>query len=145
MKIINYQIIKIIFVPIFICSLIGCEAKISSHGKILETHDIDKLKIGKTDVHEVINILGKPSFMGAFGSRKFYYDRYIIQKDVASKSSISKRDLYILSFDQNNILESISLNNEASDIKVSKIKEKTPTPGDKITVIEQVFSNLKRK
>ena len=137
-----YHLAFVFFLSIM---LINCEAKVSSHGKVIESHNYNKLEIGKSDVYDVIRILGKPSFMGAFGSRKFYYDRFILEKVVASKTNIQKRKLYILTFDENNVLESINLNDENNDNDLEIISEKTPTPGDKITVIEQVLSNLRKK
>ena len=67
-----YHLAFVFFLSIM---LINCEAKVSSHGKVIESHNYNKLEIGKSDVYDVIRILGKPSFMGAFGSRKFYYAR----------------------------------------------------------------------
>ena len=48
-------------------------------------------------------------------------------------------------FDANNNLQEVDLIDEKSGLNVAHIESKTPTPGDTFGVVEQIFSNLKRR
>ena len=50
-----------------------------------------------------------------------------------------------LIFDNNNRLEGIEIRDKTSDKKIVKLGSKTPTPGDTVTIVDQIFSNLRRK
>ena len=46
----------------------ACEARITTHGRVIEPAQLDKLEMGVTTQAETIAILGPPSFEGAFYS-----------------------------------------------------------------------------
>ncbi|MDP4925688.1 MAG: outer membrane protein assembly factor BamE, partial [Alphaproteobacteria bacterium] len=90
-------------------------------------------------------MLGRPSFEGAFDSRKIYYASQIMEQPVAGINKTKSRVIYAFSFDENNNLQEIDLIDEKSGLNVAHIDSKTPTSGDAFGVIEQIFSNLKRR
>ena len=51
----------------------------------------------------------------------------------------------IFIFDDNNRLQGIEIRDKTSDKKIVKLESKTPTPGDTLTIVDQIFSNLRRK
>ena len=64
---------------------------------------------------------------------------------VASTKQTQKRIIYLFILDENDILQSIDLINKEDGLKIAHVDEKTPTPGDTFGILEQVFSNLKRR
>ena len=90
-------------------------------------------------------MLGQPSFDGAFDVQKLYYSSQVMLQPVASAKQTQQRIVYIFTLDENNILESIDLITKEDGLQISHIDDKTPTPGDTFGVLEQVFSNLKRR
>ena len=120
----------------------GCSSQVSTHGHTLEQTKLDLLVPGETSLRDVLIMFGKPSFDGAFGSGKIYYNSQVMETKVAGYSETVSRTLLVLTIDENDILESLEIQSIDDDIKVTKIEAKTPTPGDDYGVLEQIFSNI---
>ena len=125
--------------------LAGCGERISAHGHVINQAEMDTIKIGQTNRADIIDLLGRPSFEGAFDSRKIYYTSQIMEQPVAGINKTKSRVIYAFTFDKNNNLQEIDLVDEKSGLNVAHIESKTPTPGDTFGVVQQIFSNLKRQ
>jgi outer membrane protein assembly factor BamE (lipoprotein component of BamABCDE complex) len=120
----------------------GCSSKISTHGHTLEKAKLDLLVPGETSLSDILILFGKPSFDGAFGSGKIYYNNQIMETEVAGHSKTVSRTLLILTIDKNKILQNLEIQSIDDDIEVTKLDAKTPTPGDNYGLAEQIFSNI---
>ena len=125
--------------------LAGCGERISEHGHVINQAEMDTIKIGQTNRADIISMLGRPSFEGAFDSRKIYYASQIMELQVAGINKTKSRVIYAFSFDANNNLQKIDLIDEKSGLNVTHISAKTPTPGDTFNAVEQIFLNMKRR
>ena len=125
--------------------LAGCGERISEHGHVINQAEMDEIKIGQTSRADIIDLLGRPSFEGAFDNRKIYYASQVMELQVAGINKTKSRVIYAFSFDTNNALQEIDLIDEKSGLNVAHIDSKTPTPGDTFGVVEQIFLNLKRR
>ena len=130
---------------LWLAALGACGDRISSHGHIINENELQQINIGTTTKVDILNMLGQPSFNSAFDTRKLYYSSQVMLQPVASAKQTLQRVVYIFTLDDNNILESIDLINKKNGLKIVHIDDKTPTPGDTFGVLEQVFSNLKRR
>ena len=108
-------------------------------------NELKKINIGTTTRADIIDMLGQPSFKGAFHKQKLYYSSQVMLQPVASTKQTQKRIVYIFTLDDKNILQSIDLLNKEDGFQITHIDGKTPTPGDTFGILEQVFSNLKRR
>ena len=120
----------------------GCSSKISTHGHTLEKAKLDLLVPGETSLSDILILFGKPSFDGAFGSGKIYYNNQVMETEVAGHSKTLSRTLLILTIDKNEILQNLEIQSIDDDIEVTKLDAKTPTPGDNYGLAEQIFSNV---
>ena len=125
--------------------LAGCGERISEHGHVINQAEMDTIKIGQTNRADIIGMLGRPSFEGAFDSRKIYYASQIMGLQVYGIKKTKSRVIYSFSFDTNNNLQKIDLIDEKSGLNVAHIDAKTPTPGDTFNAVEQIFLNMKRR
>jgi outer membrane protein assembly factor BamE (lipoprotein component of BamABCDE complex) len=123
----------------------GCGDRISSHGHIINENELKQINIGTTTRADILDMLGQPSFKGAFDTQKLYYSSQVMLQPVASTKQTQKRIVYIFTLDDKNILQSIDLANKEDGLQIAHIDDKTPTPGDTFGILEQVFSNLKRR
>ena len=123
----------------------ACGDRISSHGQIINESELKQLNIGTTTRADILDMLGQPSFKGAFDSQKLYYSSQVMIQPAASTKQTQKRLIYIFTFNENNILQYIDLINKEDGLKIAHIDDKTPTPGDTYGILEQVFSNLRRR
>ena len=122
----------------------ACEAITTTHGRLIEPSELEKLELGATTQAETIEILGPPSFEGAFNSGRLYYNNQKMAKRVGGETLTIERELMILIFGSNNRLQGIEIRDKTSDKKIVKLESKTPTPGATLSIVDQIFSNLRR-
>ena len=135
---------KLVFLLILMIVASACEAITTTHGRLIEPAELDRLELGVTTQAETIAILGPPSFEGAFNSGRLYYNNQKMEKRVGGETLTLERELIIFIFDNNNRLQGIEIRDKTSDQKIVKLESKTPTPGDTVTIVDQLFSNLRR-
>ena len=123
----------------------ACGDRVSSHGHIINENELKQINIGTTTKADILDTFGQPSFDGAFDTQKLYYSSQVMLQPVASAKQTQQRIVYIFTLDDNNIIESIDLINKEDGLQIVHIDDKTPTPGNTYGVIEQIFSNLKRR
>ena len=136
---------KLIFLLTLVFVVSACEAITTTHGRLIEPAELDRLELGATTQAETIQILGPPSFEGAFNSGRLYYNNQKMEKRVGGDTLTIERELMIFIFDNNDRLQIIEIRDKSSDRKIVKLESKTPTPGDTVTIVDQIFSNLRRK
>ena len=136
---------KLISLLILAIVVSACEAITTTHGRLIEPAELDRLELGVTTQAETIAILGPPSFEGAFNSGRLYYNNQKMENRVGGETLTIERELIIFIFDNRDRLQSIEIRDKTSDKKIVKLESKTPTPGDTLTIVDQIFSNLRRK
>ena len=145
-KIMNHTS-QLIFVGLttLLLSLAGCGERLSSHGHAIDAYDLQELAIGETTKADVLFALGKPSFEGAFGSGKIYYVTQNMVQPAGGRKETNTREIVTFQFDENDTLQDIIVTDEETGIAIATLKSKTPTPGADLGVIEQIFSNVRRR
>ncbi len=133
------------FASLGLSAIGGCGDRISSHGHIINENELKHINIGTTTRADILNMLGQPSFKGAFNTHKLYYSSQIMLQPIASAKQTQTRMIYIFTLDDKNTLQSIDLINQDDGLQIAHIDDKTPTPGDTFGIIEQIFSNLRRR
>ena len=136
---------KLVFLLNLMILVSACEAITTTHGRLIEPAELDRLELGVTTQAETIAILGPPSFEGAFNSGRLYYNNQKMEKSVGGETLTIERELIIFIFDDNDRLQSIEIRDKNSDKKIVKLESKTPTPGNTVTIVDQIFGNLRRR
>ena len=126
-------------------SLAACESRISTHGHTIDEAELAKIELGKSKKSDLIFILGKPSFDGAFGSGKTYYVSQTMEEPVAGINETTSRTIVMFTIDDDDIVRAVDVLDETSGVSIVHINEKTPTPGNTYGAIDQLFKNLKRR
>ena len=137
-------LMKPVIILFLAAMLAACESTVTTHGRLVEQADLNKLELGKTTRAEALAILGKPSFEGAFQSGRLYYNNQKMEQKVAGETSTIDRQLVVLTFDPKNTLQQVVIRDKNTDQEIVKLEAKTPTPGDTLTLIDQIFTNLRR-
>lgn len=123
----------------------ACSNVVQTHGRLIEAAELEQVQIGTTTRADIISLFGQPSFEGAFNSGRIYYNQQTMLQKVAGLNTTQSRELIMFSFDENNMLLDVEIKDEKSDISIATSERKTPTPGENLTVIDQIFSNLRRR
>ena len=125
--------------------LSSCGERLSSHGHLIDEYDLQNIVMGETTKNDILFSLGKPSFEGAFDASKLYYvSQNMVQPAGGRKETIS-REIFAFIFDENELLIDIVVTDETTGIEIATLSSKTPTPGATFGVIDQVFSNIRKR
>ena len=131
---------------LFCFGILGaCGERISEHGHAINQIELDTMEIGRTKRADIIEILGRPSFEGAFESGKVYYISEVMVEPPGGRKRASTRTLIVISLDGEDIVTAIEVRDETSGKTIAYLDERSPTPGDTFGVTEQLFSTLRRK
>ena len=130
---------------VLLSGLQACESQVTSHGNLIEASQLNELEIGQTRRADVEILFGPASFKGAFDDSRLYYNNQKMEAPIAGKTETIERELIVLRFNNNNVLESIEIRDKNTDQEIVKLESKTPTPGDNLSVVDQIFSNLRRQ
>ena len=123
----------------------GCGDRVSSHGHVINESELKQITIGTTTKADIVQLLGQPSFAGAFDTQKLYYNSQVMLQPVAGVKQTQRRIIYIFTLNKNSVLEAIDLINKDDGLTIAHIDDKTPTPGDTFGILDQVFTNMRRQ
>lgn len=126
-------------------SLSACGERVSSHGHVIDAYDLEQIVIGETTKQDILFTLGKPSFEGAFGSAKIYYVSQNMVQPAGGRKQTTSREIFAFIFDGDGLLDDIIVTDETTGVEVATLKAKTPTPGAELSIINQVFANIRRR
>ena len=128
-----------------LAAMSGCGDRISSHGHVINESELKQITIGNTTKANIVQLLGQPSFAGAFDTQKLYYNSQVMLQPVAGVKQTQRRIIYIFTLNKNSVLEAIDLINKDDGLTIAHIDDKTPTPGDTFGILDQVFTNMRRQ
>ena len=126
-------------------SLSACGERVSSHGHLIDAYDLEQIVIGETTKQDILFTLGKPSFEGAFGSGKIYYVSQNMVQPAGGRKQTTSREIFTFIFDETELLDDIIVTDETTGLEIATLKAKTPTPGAELSVINQIFANIRRR
>lgn len=126
-------------------AIASCAPRYTTHGHQIDPFELEQITIGTSSIQDVRDVLGQPSFTGAFNENKLFYVSQHMREPVAGKNETFEREIYIFSFDASDRLETIEIQDEKTGISVITLDAVTPTPGDGFGVVEQIFTNLRRR
>ena len=78
-----------------LAAMSGCGDRISSHGHVINESELKQITIGTTTKADIMQLLGQPSFAGAFDTQKLYYSSQVMLQPVASNKQTQRRVIYI--------------------------------------------------
>jgi len=132
-------------VPLLAVTLAACESRISAHGHTIDATELDLIRPGETRLVDIQEMLGAPSFEGAFNSGKIYYVSEVMITPSGGRKRASTRTVIIISLNDEDTVTNVEIRDESTGNTIAYLDERTPTPGDTFGVADQLFSTLRRK
>ena len=99
----------------------------------------NNIQLHKGDIPENLNFGNRIAVDGEFMGLNVRRDPLCL-----IQLSSGNSDAHIIQFNRNNY-DAPNLVKILSDQKIVKLESKTPTPGDSLTIVDQMFSNLRRR
>lgn len=141
----DFSVARLLALFATLFALGACEARIASHGHTVDTSELSQIEVGVSTKVDVLASLGQPSFAGSFGANKLYYVSQTMIEPAGGKKTTQSRTILAFAFDESDLLTSLDVTDETTGNVVAHLDAKTPTPGDNFGIIDQVFSNLKKR
>lgn len=132
---------KIFSLLILIC-LNSCIGQKEIHGNLPEAQLVSLLKIGKDTKKTVSQILGQPTFFGAFGDNSFYYVGTVNSKVAFLDPKVNEQYILELNFDKSDLLKKVYIYDKKQSMNVAMSSLETKTSGSKETFLQQLIRNF---
>ncbi|ATU72046.1 outer membrane protein assembly factor BamE [Komagataeibacter rhaeticus] len=139
---------------LFWCAVIGAGVALSGcsvfkpsvvqRGSLVEADDYNKLKVGETSRSDVMDALGSPTGRATFDDNTWIYVSMTHVLVPISFPQVRKQDVVVLTFDQNGILRNLRSLHKNDARYVTMAAGRTPTPGTKINIMQQILGNVGR-
>ena len=130
---------------IFTCCLTGCSNNtVINRGYDVATVDFSQIKPGKDTIQDVWDKLGSPtirsSVMHPNGDYCWYYSSKNLTKSGFLKPTLRSKQLWIITFNKNNIVKSIKLSN--SENPVHMVADTSKSGGKTKGIIKETFGGI---
>ena len=122
--------------------LAGCTAIRDHQGYVLDEALITAIQPGVDNRESVIGTLGRPTFVGQFDDRDWYYvARETRQLAFASPSPRQNTVLHVR-FDEAGNVERVERTGMELVVNINPSNEQTPTLGRERSLLEELFGNI---
>ncbi|WP_242011873.1 outer membrane protein assembly factor BamE [Acetobacter oeni] len=113
-------------------------------GSLIEADDYKQLKPGSSNRADALDLLGSPTARATFDDNTWIYVSMMTVPQPANFPKITKQQVVVLNFDQAGTLRVLRTLNLKDAKHPGMIQEKTPTPGTKINILQEILGNVGR-
>ncbi|MSO81486.1 MAG: outer membrane protein assembly factor BamE [Alphaproteobacteria bacterium] len=125
-------------------ALVSCTPVINTRGHVPEPDAVEKLAVGKTTRTDVQKALGSPSTVGTFQNNVWYYIGEKTETVAFYSPEVLERRILAVVFDDRDVVSDVVSYTEADGKHVEIVSRVTPTAGQELTILQQLFGNLGR-
>lgn len=122
----------------------GCSPIKHSHGYTPRAAELESVRIGSDSRLSVQEKLGRPSTIGAFDDDDWYYISQKTETLAFYEPEVVEQQVVLVSFDATGIVSDIGRYGLEDGRVIDLVSRTTPTSGRKLTILQQIFSNIGR-
>lgn len=134
-----------LILPIIIsCGIIAsCSPVQTTRGNIVEDFRMTEITPGISTRNNVLKSLGSPTTQSPFDENIWYYIGQKMEKKGIFDNKVVDEKVIMVTFNEEGIVQTMDkIDSERMDIP--KVRRKTKTGGNEITILEQVLGNVGR-
>ena len=124
--------------------LSACTPVVSVHGIEPDPDALAAVSPGQSDKTDVESKLGTPSTVGTFNDEVWYYMSETRSQKAFLDPKIVERKIVAVTFDERERVEDIFTYTEKDGQEIEIVSRVTPTAGNELTILQQLFGNLGR-
>jgi outer membrane protein assembly factor BamE (lipoprotein component of BamABCDE complex) len=122
----------------------ACAQPVVTSGNMLDAERLESVRPGEHTRQDVVDLLGSPSSIGTFRDTKWYYIARQTQTTAFLEPDVLDQQVIVVSFDNTGVVEDVSEIGLDEAREVQPVARTTPTHGNQITVLQQLFGNIGR-
>ncbi len=124
--------------------LAACTPTVIQRGHAVDDEEVARIEVGQSTEQDVMRLLGSPTSASSFGERTWYYVSKRTENIAFMRPETTDQKVVAISFgDDGKVTEVRRLGLEEASA-VDPASRKTPTAGQNITFLQQLFGNLGR-
>lgn len=121
----------------------ACTPTVMQRGNMLEAYQIEQVVIGVHSRTDILRILGSPTTIAPFDGNIWYYMGQETEKRGILDPAVTKEKIYTVRFDDTGTVTSLEQIDQ-DRINIPVARDKTPTHGNDITILQEFLGNLGR-
>jgi len=129
---------------ILLSALSACAPVINAHGQQPDPDVLAKIEPGSTSQRDVERALGTPSTQGVFRENVWYYMSERTERTAFFAPELLERKIIAVVFDKVGVVEDIVTYTENDKQEIALVARITPTAGNELSIIQQLFGNIGR-
>ena len=120
----------------------GCTRIVDHQGQILDTTLLAAVQPGVDNRDSVTGTLGRPSFVGQFDQRDWYYVSRTTRQLAFNMPRPSEQTVLHIRFDEAGNVQSVERTGLELVANISPSNEETPTLGRRTSLLRELFGNI---
>jgi len=120
----------------------GCEARIDQRGNKPDEDQVVQITPGVDDKNRVAELLGYPSTISTFSDKTWYYISKRTKTIAFWQPDLLEQEVLQIHFDDQGIVQNMRVYTEKDGQQIAYVDRVTPTPGNELTLIQQLLGNL---
>lgn len=121
----------------------ACTPTEAVRGNLVENYQVSEVKVGVDTRADVLHKLGSPTTQAPFDPNIWYYVGQKTEKRGILDPDVKEQRVYVAKFDENGTLIAFDKGSGGRE-DVPYVRDKTPTSGQEMTVMQQFVGNLGR-
>jgi outer membrane protein assembly factor BamE (lipoprotein component of BamABCDE complex) len=122
--------------------LAGCTSIADHQGYVLDEPLITAIQPGVDNRDSVLGTLGRPTFVGQFDERDWYYVARETRQLAFNMPKPHDNDVIHIRFDQAGNVERVDRTGMELVVRINPSSEETPTLGRERSLLEELFGNI---
>lgn len=124
--------------------LSACTPMINVHGQTPDTEDLELIEVGQSTRRDVEQRLGTASTSSVFSDNVWYYYSETTETVAFFAPEVTERKIIAILFAPDGRVDNIATYTEADGKPVELVSRVTPTAGNELTFLQQLFGNIGR-
>lgn len=121
----------------------ACAPQIANRGNLIKDYQLVTLKPGTTTKSDVLKALGSPTTQDPFDENTWFYMGQVTSKTGVFDPKVTSERILKITFDKDGTMTAMNdVGGHREDLPI--VRDKTPTSGNEVTVMQQFFGNLGR-
>lgn len=121
----------------------ACTPTKVNRGNLVEDFRMQEVTVGISTKNNVLRSLGSPTTIAPFDDNVWYYLGQKMEKKGIFDPKVVDERVVVVAFDEEGIVQTME-ELDTNRVAFPKSREKTPTGGNDVTVMEQILGNVGR-